>query len=87
MTRNKQHTTLAVSSKQIKLRKSLKITCSLHQKTLEHRGTHARPKKILRELHALQDLEALDFTKDKDSRTKFLANNDWKDSTLAPDEI
>ena len=44
-------------------------------------------KKFLGESHALQDLETLDPTKDKDSRTNFLANVDWKDSTLTPGKI
>ena len=39
-------------------------------------------KRILRELQALQDLETLEPTKDKESRTKFLENFDWKDSTI-----
>ena len=43
-------------------------------------------KRILRELQALQDLETLDPTKDEESRTKFLENFDWKDSTLTPEE-
>ena len=43
-------------------------------------------KRILRKLQALQDLETHDSTKDEESRSKFLENFDWKDSTLAPDE-
>ena len=62
---------LAVLPKQIKLRKTLKITGSVHQG-------------ILRETQALQDLETLEPTKDEESRTKFRANFDWKHSTLAP---
>ena len=44
-------------------------------------------KRILLELQALQALETLDPTKDEKPRTKFLENFNWKDSTLAPDEI
>ena len=43
-------------------------------------------KRILRELQALQDLETLVPTKDEESRTKFLLNFNWKDSTLTTDE-
>ena len=43
-------------------------------------------KRILRELQALQDLETLDLTEKEESRTKFLENFDWKDSTLTSDE-
>ena len=42
--------------------------------------------RIVRELQALQDLEALDPTTDEESPTKFLENFDWKDSTLSLDE-
>ena len=44
-------------------------------------------KRILLELRALQELEALDPTKDEESRGKFLENFDWQDSTLELDEI
>ena len=44
-------------------------------------------KRILRELQALKDLEALDPSKDAESRAKFLENIVWKDSTLAPIDI
>ena len=42
---------------------------------------------MLRELQALQYLETLDLTNDAECRTKIPENFDWKDSTLAPDEI
>ena len=44
-------------------------------------------KRILTELQALQDLETFDRTKDEESEKNFLENFDWKDSTLALDEI
>ena len=44
-------------------------------------------RRILRELQALQDLEALDPTKVAESRTKVLENFDRKDSTVRPNEI
>ena len=37
-------------------------------------------------MQALQDLETLDPTKDEESRTKFVENFNWKDSTLTLDE-
>ena len=44
-------------------------------------------KRILRELQALKDLEILDPTMDEESRAKFQEDFDWKDSTVAPEEI
>ena len=43
-------------------------------------------KSIVREIQASQDLESLEPTKDEESRTKFLEDFDWKDSTLTLDE-
>ena len=43
-------------------------------------------KRILGELQALQDLVTLDPTKDLESRTKFLVNFNWKDSTLISED-
>ena len=78
---------LAVLSKQTEIRKTLKTIGFILQRLLETLTNTRLSKKILRELQALQDLETLDPTMDKESRAKFKKNFDWKDSTLAPEEI
>ena len=45
MTKNKQHTMLAVSSKHMKIRKTMNITGSLHQRILENRTNTRRSRK------------------------------------------
>ena len=86
-TKSRQPMTSAASSRPLKTLKTPKIIGSQLQKT---QATHINTrvsKTIFRELQALQDLDTLDLTKDANSRTKFLKNFDWKDSTLARDEI
>ena len=79
---------LAVFSRRTKIRKTQKFVGFLLQRFLETlTNTRLSKKGIMSEIQALQDLETLDSTKDKEPRANLRENFDLKDSTLAPREI